>query len=125
MLTTFKGDTEITRSLEAGASGFLLKSSSPTELVATIRRVHAGKKSVAPEVAAHLAEYLTENTLTSREIEIVRLIAAGNRNRDVAVALSIAEATVKAHVQHIIEKLGARDRTEAVVLAIRRGIIEI
>src|SRR5262245_56021759 len=123
MLSTAQGDVEIQRAIEAGARGFLLKSMPPKEIVAAIRQVHAGKKCVPPEVAAHLAEYLADEALTAREIEILRLIAAGNRNRDVANVLSISEDTVKVHVKHVMEKLGANDRTEAVVIAVRRGII--
>jgi DNA-binding NarL/FixJ family response regulator len=123
MLSTSQGDVEIRRALEAGARGFLLKSMPPNELVDAIRRVHGGHKCVPSQVATHLAEYLTEDTLTPREIEIVQLIAAGNRNRDIADALSISEDTVKVHVKHIMEKLEAGDRTEAVVIAVKRGII--
>ena len=125
MLSTFHGDVEVQRALEAGACGFLVKSMPPIELVAAIRQVHAGKKCVAPVVATHLAEYLAEDSLTAREVEILQLIAAGNRNRDVANALSIAEDTVKVHVKHLMAKLGANDRTDAVVIAIRRGIIQL
>jgi DNA-binding NarL/FixJ family response regulator len=125
MLSTFQGDVEIQRALEAGARGFLLKSMPNKELVVAIRQVHAGKKCVPPQVAAHLAEYLAEEDLTAREIEVLALISAGNGNRDVADALSITEDTVKGHVRHIMEKLGAQDRTEAVVIAVRRGIIQI
>jgi len=125
MLSTFQGDVEIQRALEAGARGFLLKSMPNRELVAAIRQVHSGKKCVPPQVAAHLAEYLSEDNLTAREIEVLGLIAAGNGNRDVADNLSITEDTVKGHVRHIMEKLGAQDRTEAVVIAVRRGIIQI
>lgn len=123
MLSTSQGDVEVQRAIEAGARGFLLKSMPPDEIVASIRQVHAGRKVVAPEVAARIAEHFTDDTLTSREIEILRLIAAGNRNRDVADALSITEDTVKVHVRHIMEKLEANDRTEAVVIALKRGII--
>jgi DNA-binding NarL/FixJ family response regulator len=125
MLSTFQGDVEIQRALEAGARGFLLKNLPNRELVSAIRQVHAGKKCVPPSVAAHLAEYLTEDDLTPREIEVLRLITAGNGNRDIANVLSITEDTVKGHVKHIMEKLGAHDRTEAVVIAVRRGIIQI
>jgi DNA-binding NarL/FixJ family response regulator len=125
MLSTFQGDTEIQRALRAGARGFLLKSLPPDQLVAGIRQVHAGKKCIPPEVAVQLAEYLVDDALTEREIEILQLISGGNRNRDVADALSISEDTVKVHVRHIMEKLAASDRTEAVVIAIRRGIIQL
>lgn len=123
MLSTTEGDVEITRAMEAGARGFLLKTMPPKEIVAAIRQVHAGKRCVPPQVAAQLAEFLADDALTPREVEILRLIAAGNRNRDVADTLSISEDTVKVHVKHAMEKLGANDRTEAVVIAVRRGII--
>ena len=125
MLSTFQGDVEIQRALEAGARGFLLKSMRPDGLLDAIRQVHAGKKCVPPEVAVSLAEYLAEDTLTPRELEILPLIAAGNRNREIADILSISEDTVKVHVKHAMEKLGARDRTEAVVIGVRRGIIHL
>jgi DNA-binding NarL/FixJ family response regulator len=124
MLSTSHGDFEIQRALELGARGFLLKSMPPAEILLGIRQVHAGRKCVPPQVAAELAEYLTEEPLTRREIEVLVLVANGNRNRDVANALSITEDTVKAHVKHLMEKLGANDRTEAVVIAVRRGIID-
>lgn len=125
MLSTFQGDVEIRRALEMGARGFLLKSIPPRDIVVAIRQVHAGKKCVPPDVASHLAEYMIEDSLTAREVQILQLVAAGNRNRDVADALSISEDTVKVHVKHIMEKLGANDRTDAVVIAVRRGIIQI
>ncbi|MGH2437546.1 MAG: response regulator [bacterium] len=125
MLSTFQGDVDIQRALAAGARGFLLKTMPPNELVACIRQVHKGKKCVPADVAAHLANYFAEEALTAREVEILELIAAGNRNRDVADALSISEDTVKVHVKHAMEKLGANDRTEAVVIAVRRGIIHL
>jgi len=125
MLSTFQGDVEIHRALEAGARGYLLKSMPAPQLMAAVRQAHGGKKCVPPEVAAYLTEYLTDDFLTRREVEILRLIAAGNRNKDVADALSISEDTVKVHVKHIMEKLAANDRTEAVVIAVRRGIIHL
>jgi DNA-binding NarL/FixJ family response regulator len=125
MLTTVEGDVEIQRSLAAGARGFLLKSIPPSQLISAIRDVHAGKKCVPPDVASRLAEFLSEDMLTARELEILRLIAAGNRNRDVADALSISEDTVKVHVKHIMDKLAANDRTDAVVIGLRRGIIQL
>ena len=124
MLSTFQGDVEIQRALEAGARGYLLKSLPPSELVAAIRQVHGGKRCVPPEVASSLAEHFVDDNLTPRETEILRLVASGNRNRDIAAKLSISEDTVKVHVMHIMEKLGANDRTEAAVIGIRRGIIE-
>ena len=125
MLTTFEGDVEIQRALQAGARGYLLKSMPPGELLAGIRDVHAGKKRIPPEVAAHLAEHLGDEALTTRELEVLQQVAGGHRNRDVARRLFITEETVKVHVKHIMEKLGASDRTEAVTIALRRGIIEL
>jgi len=125
MLTTFEGDVEIQRSLEAGARGYLLKSMPPKELVEGIRQVHAGKKRIPPQLAAQLAEHLGDETLTEREIEVLRHIAGGNRNRDIAERLFISEETVKVHIKHIMEKLGATDRTQAVAIAVRRGIIQL
>jgi DNA-binding NarL/FixJ family response regulator len=125
MLTTFEGDVEIQRALEAGARGYMLKSMPPKELVEVIRQVHAGKKRVPAEVAAHLAEHLSDEALTAREIDVLRHIAGGNRNRDIAERLFISEETVKVHVKHIMEKLGASDRTQAIAIAVRRGIIQL
>jgi DNA-binding NarL/FixJ family response regulator len=125
MLTTFAGDVEIQRALEAGARGYLLKSMPPEELVEVIRQVHAGKKRIPPQLAAQLAEHMSDEDLTSREIEVLNHIAGGNRNRDIADKLFITEETVKVHIKHIMEKLGASDRTQAVAIAVRRGIIEL
>jgi len=123
MLTTFDGDADIRRALEAGAQGYLLKSMPRSELLDTIRKVHGGKRYVPPEVAAQLAQHLGQETLTRREIEVLEKIARGNRNIDIAIMLFISEETVKGHVKHIMEKLGANDRTEAVAIGLRRGII--
>jgi DNA-binding NarL/FixJ family response regulator len=125
VLTTFEGDVEIRRALAAGARGYLLKNMPPADLVSGIRQVHAGKKLIPSEIAASLAEHLGEETLTAREIEVLRHLAGGNRNRDIADRLFISEETVKVHVKHIMEKLGAADRTQAVAIAIRRGIIQL
>jgi DNA-binding NarL/FixJ family response regulator len=125
MLTTFEGDVEIQRSLEAGARGYLLKSMPPKELVEGIRQVHAGKKRIPPHLAAQLAEHLGAERLTEREIEVLKHVASGNRNRDIAERLFISEETVKVHIKHIMEKLGAADRTQAVAIAVRRGIIQL
>lgn len=125
MLTTFEGDVEIQRALQAGARGYMLKSMPPGELLAGIREVHAGKKRIPPEVAAHLAEHMGEETLTARELEVLQQVAGGNRNRDIAGRLFISEETVKVHIKHIMEKLGAKDRTGAVAIALRRGIIQL
>lgn len=125
MLTTFEGDVEIHRALEAGARGYMLKSMPPTELVEGICQVHDGKKRIPAKVAANLAEYMGDETLTPREIDVLQHIAGGNRNRDIAERLFISEETVKVHVKHIMEKLGAADRTQAVAIAVRRGIIQL
>ena len=125
MLTTFEGDVEIHRSLAAGARGYLLKNMPPKELVEAIRQVHAGRKRIPREVAAQLAEHVTDELLTDREIDVLQHVAGGNRNREIAEQLSISEETVKVHVKHILEKLGASDRTGAVAIALRRGIIHL
>lgn len=125
MLTTFEGDVEIQRSLAAGARGYLLKSMPPVELVKGIREVHAGRKRIPAEIAAHIAEHICDEPLTPREIEVLQEVAAGKRNRDIADRLFISEETVKVHVKHIMEKLGARDRTLAVAIAVRRGILHL
>jgi DNA-binding NarL/FixJ family response regulator len=125
ILSTFHGDVDVQRALTAGARGFLLKSMLPNELVAGIRTVHSGKTCVFPLVATHLAEHFADDALTGRETEILHLIAAGHRNQDVARALSISEDTVKVHVKHLLDKLGAHDRTEAVVIGLRRGILHL
>ena len=125
LLTTFEGDVEIKRALEAGARGYLLKSMPPKELVEVIRQVHAGKKRIPSQLAAQLAEHMSDEALTTREIEVLGQIAGGNRNRDIAERLFISEETVKVHIKHIMEKLGASDRTQAVAIGIRRGIIQL
>jgi DNA-binding NarL/FixJ family response regulator len=125
MLTTFEGDVEVHRALEAGARGYMLKSMPPKDLVEVIRQVHAGKKRVPPEIAASLAEHLSDEALTEREIDVLRHVAGGNRNRDIAERLFISEETVKVHMKHIMEKLGASDRTQAIAIAVRRGIIQL
>jgi DNA-binding NarL/FixJ family response regulator len=125
MLTTFEGDVEIQRALEAGARGYMLKSMPPKDLLDVIRQVHSGKKRIPPEIAAQLAEHLSDESLTGREIEVLKQVANGNRNRDIADQLFISEETVKVHIKHIMEKLGANDRTQAVAIGIRRGIIRL
>lgn len=125
MLTTFEGDFEIQSALEAGARGYMLKSMPRKQLVDMIRKVHQGKKHIPPEIAHQLAEHLGEETLSKREIDVLKKIAGGNRNSDIASLLFISEETVKGHVKHIMEKLGASDRTEAVAIGIRRGIIQL
>jgi DNA-binding NarL/FixJ family response regulator len=125
MLTTFEGDAEIQRALQAGAYGYMLKSMPRKQLVEMIRKGHAGKKQIPAEVAAHLAEHYSDEALSTREIEVLRKIAGGNRNSDIASLLFISEETVKGHVKHIMQKLGASDRTEAVAIGVRRGIIQL
>jgi DNA-binding NarL/FixJ family response regulator len=125
ILTTFEGDVEIQRALERGARGYMLKSAPPNELIDAIRQVAAGKKRIPAEIAAQLAEHLSDEGLTLREIEVLRQIAGGSRNREIGARLFISEETVKVHVKHIMEKLGASDRTQAVAIAVRRGIIEL
>lgn len=125
MLTTFEGDAEIHRSLEAGAQGYMLKSMPRKQLLEMIRKVHAGKKQIPHEVATHLAEHLGDEPLSKREIQVLEKIACGNRNSDIAELLFISEDTVKGHIKHIMEKLGASDRTEAVTIGIRRGMIRL
>jgi DNA-binding NarL/FixJ family response regulator len=125
VLTTFEGDAEIKRALAAGARGYLLKSMPPRELLDGIRQVHAGRKRIPPEIAANLAEHLGDESLTVREVEVLRQVAGGNRNREIAEHLFISEETVKVHVKHIMDKLGAHDRTDAVSIALRRGIIQL
>jgi DNA-binding NarL/FixJ family response regulator len=125
MLTTFEGDVEIQRALAAGARGYMLKSMAPQELIDAVRQVHAGRKRIPPEIAAHLAEHLGDELLTPRERDVLQHVARGSRNRDIGVRLLISEETVKVHIKHIMEKLGANDRTEAVTIAVRRGIIHL
>jgi DNA-binding NarL/FixJ family response regulator len=125
VLTTYTGDVQIVRALKAGARAYLLKSLLHRELLDTIRAVHAGKKRIPPEVAAELADHAADDSLTPREVEVLRLIAAGNANKLVADRLSITEETVKAHVKNILSKLDANDRTHAVTIGLKRGIIEL
>ncbi|MFC5862905.1 response regulator [Acidicapsa dinghuensis] len=125
MLTTFEGDAEIERALRAGAQGYMLKSMPRKQMLETIRRVHAGKKHIPSEVAALLAEHVGEESLSKRELEVLQKIAGGNRNSDIASLLYISEETVKGHVRNIMEKLGASDRTEAVAIGLRRGMIHL
>lgn len=125
MLTTFEGDVEIQRALKAGARGYMLKSMPPKELLEVIRQVHAGKKRISAEIAAQIAEHISDEALTEREVEVLREIAGGNRNRDIAEKLFITEETVKVHIKHIMDKLGASDRTQAVAIGVRRGIIHL
>jgi DNA-binding NarL/FixJ family response regulator len=125
ILTTYEGDVGIQRALEAGARGYMLKSMPPKDLVDGIRQASAGKKCISEAAMTHLAEHLGAEKLTARETEVLRRAAGGNRNRDIAEALFISEETVKVHLKHVMEKLGASDRTQAVAIAVRRGFIQL
>jgi DNA-binding NarL/FixJ family response regulator len=125
MLTTSDSDGEIHRALRAGASAYLLKSTPKSELVTVIRSVHEGRRHVPPEVAARLAEHLGDDDLTPRELEVLRLIRDGNRNKEIAGQLAISETTVNFHIKSLVDKLGANDRTHAVTIAVRRGLLPI
>jgi len=125
VLTTYSGDVQVMRALKAGARAYLLKGLLRKELLETIRAVHAGHKRVPPEIAAEIAEHATDDSLTSREIDVLRLIAGGNANKEIAAQLSITEETVKGHVKNILAKLGANDRTHAVTIGLKRGIIDL
>ncbi len=125
VLTTYKGDVQILRALKAGAQGYLLKNTIHKELVDTIRAVHGGKKALSPEASFEIAEHATDDALTPAEINVLRLIAAGNANKQIADQLSITEETVKGRVKNILSKLGANDRTQAAMIGLKRGIIEL
>jgi DNA-binding NarL/FixJ family response regulator len=125
ILTTFEGDVEIQRALQAGARGYVLKNMPPSELLDVIRQVQAGKKRIPEAVATQLAEHMSDENLTEREVEVLKEVANGNRNRTIAERLFISEETVKVHIKHIMEKLGATDRTQAVAIGVRRGIIQL
>ena len=125
MLTTSDSDGEIQRALRAGAFAYILKSMPKNELLAVVRSVHSGKRHIPPDVAARIAEHLGEDDLTSRELEVLRLIQDGYRNKQIADQLAIAETTVNFHIKNLVEKLGANDRTHAVTIALRRGFLQI
>ena len=125
VLTTYAGDTQILRALKAGAQAYLLKNTLHKELLETIRAVHVGKKTLSPEVSYQIAEHATDDLLTPAEIVVLRLIAAGNANKQIADQLSIKEETVKSRVKNILSKLGANDRTQAAMIGLKRGIIEL
>jgi DNA-binding NarL/FixJ family response regulator len=125
VLTTYVGDVQILRALKAGAQAYVMKNLVHKELLQTIRAVYAGRKTMSPEVAAQVAAHTGEETLTSREIDVLRLIAVGSANKEIAAQLSITEETVKSRVKNILLKLGANDRTHAVTTALKRGIIEL
>jgi DNA-binding NarL/FixJ family response regulator len=125
VLTTYTGDAQVVKALRAGARAYILKGHVHRELLETIRAVHAGQKRIPPDIAAELAEHAADDDLTQREIDVLRLIAAGNSNKLIADQLSIGEATVKSHVTNILSKLGANDRAHAATIGIKRGIIEL
>ena len=125
VLTTYVGDVQVFRALKAGARGYILKGDVPRQLLDTIRAVHAGHKRIPPEVAAELAEHAAEEELSPREMDVLRLIASGNANKQIAALLSIGEETVKSHVTNILGKLGANDRTHAVTIGLKRGILDL
>jgi DNA-binding NarL/FixJ family response regulator len=125
VLTTHAGDFHVSRALKAGARAYLLKSLMREDLLETIRAVHAGQKRLSAEIAAEIAEHSTDGILTPREIEVLRLIARGNANKEIARGLSLSEETVKVHVKNILSKLGANDRTHAVTVGLKRGIIDL
>jgi len=125
VLSTYAGDVQILRAIKAGARGYLLKGNVRTELLEAIRSVHAGRKRIPPDVAADLADHAADDELTAREIDVLRLIAEGNANKQIADKLSIGETTVKNHISNILSKLGANDRGHAVTIALQRGIIEL
>jgi DNA-binding NarL/FixJ family response regulator len=125
VLTIYGGDAQAVRAFKAGVSGYLLKSMLRKELVETIRSVHGGKKRIPPEIAMEMVEHHMDDALSEREIEVLRQVAAGNANKSVADHLGISEETVKAHMKSILSKLGANDRTHAVTIALKRGIIDI
>ena len=125
VLTTYVGDVQVFRALKAGARGYILKGDVPRQLLDTIRAVHAGHKRIPPEVAAELAEHAAEEELSPREMDVLRLIASGDANKQIAALLSIGEETVKSHVTNILGKLGANDRTHAVTIGLKRGIIDL
>jgi DNA-binding NarL/FixJ family response regulator len=125
VLTTHAGDVQISRALKAGARAYLLKGLLRKELLETIRAVHAGQKRLSSEVAAEIAEHVTDDALTPREVDVLRLVAGGNANKEIAAELALTEETVKSHVRNILAKLGANDRTHAVTIALKRGIIDL
>jgi DNA-binding NarL/FixJ family response regulator len=125
ILTTYEGDAQALGALKAGASGYLLKRSLRTELLETIRAVHAGKRRIPPEIASGIAEHAADDSLTAREIEVLRRVAAGKSNKLIAAELAISESTIKAHMKSILPKLDATDRTHAVIIALKRGILDV
>jgi DNA-binding NarL/FixJ family response regulator len=125
VLTTYAGDVQALGALKAGASGYLLKSMLRKDLLDTIRTVHAGKRRIPPQIASEIAEHAADDALTEREIDVLRRVGSGNSNKQIAVQLAISEGTVKAHMKSILPKLGAHDRTHAVMIAVKRGILDV
>ncbi|MFL6600481.1 MAG: response regulator [Steroidobacteraceae bacterium] len=125
VLTTYAGDVQALGALKAGASGYLLKSMLRKDLLETIRMVHAGKRRIPPEIASEIAEHAADDALTEREIDVLRRVGSGNSNKQIAAQLEISEGTVKAHMKSILPKLGAQDRTHAVMIAVKRGILDV
>ncbi|MFP2931062.1 response regulator [Pyxidicoccus sp. 3LG] len=125
VLTTYRGDAQALRAIKAGASGYLLKSMLRKDLVETIRSVHAGRRRISADIASEMAEHVADDELTARERDVLGHVAAGNANKEVAVRMGISEETVKTHMKNVLTKLGAKDRTHAVVVALKRGIIDI
>lgn len=125
VLTTHPGDVQVSRAFKAGARAYLMKSELRKELLKTIRAVHAGQKRMSPEVASEIAEHAMDGVLTPREVEVLRLVAAGNANKEIGARLSLTEVTIKSHVKNILAKLEANDRTHAVTIALKRGIIDL
>jgi DNA-binding NarL/FixJ family response regulator len=125
VLTTYAGDVQALGALKAGASGYLLKSMLRKDLLDTIRTVHAGKRRIPPQIASEIAEHAADDALTVREIDVLRRVGSGNSNKQIAIQLAISEGTVKAHMKSILPKLGAHDRTHAVMIAVKRGILDV
>jgi DNA-binding NarL/FixJ family response regulator len=125
VLTTHAGDVQVSRALKAGARAYLLKDSLRKELLETIRAVHAGQRRLSPDVAAQIAEHTVDDALTPREVDVLRLVACGNANKEIAAQLSLTEETVKSHMRNILAKLSAKDRTHAVAIGVKRGIIDL
>jgi DNA-binding NarL/FixJ family response regulator len=125
VLTTHAGDVQVSRALKAGARAYLLKGLLRKELLDTIRAVHAGQRRLSSEIAAEIAEHATDEALTPREIHVLRLVAGGNANKEIAARLSLTEETVKSHIRSILDKLGAKDRTHAVAIGLKRGIMDL
>lgn len=125
VLTTYTGDVQVVRALKAGARAYVLKAKVNRELLETIRAVHAGQRRIPPEIAAEMAEHAADSELSARELDVLRLIAAGNANKEIAARLAITDETVKSHVTNILAKLGAKDRTHALTIGLKRGIIDL